>query len=138
MTDNNRIAALRAKAEGMGLYVGPTGKLIKPKGGTGFRVASGIVESQGKGTWVFYGNHTKDDLATAATLLNALDPEAVGVEIRTAPDSVEYCYYRCSFFNSCPWQIIGERGDKQTSKHCPGPAQPGHKWILVEVPECPS
>ena len=78
-------------------------------------------------------SHDSKWLATAATLLGALDKDApIGDEIKTMTQFGEaMCHPQCPRMPICRWrQFNGEPGPR-----CPGPAQPGKKWIMVEVPE---
>ena len=120
MTDNDRTAALRAKAEGMGLKFRKTA--------FGFSIISNH-SSKGYKIWKFESCEMSVALDIAEALLGALDPDAVVVKVKPGTDSFGSC--SCDFMDY-------DMGRCQLEADCPGPAQPGKKWVLVEVPECPS
>ena len=131
MTDNDtqaQVDALRAKAEGMGLLWD-------------------IFQAACITIWRALGNKGGDFVPgcwhpLAATLLGALDKEAVVVEIK-APDDEGECDYSCSLYAEASGRGICALGfevdvgicDCKPGPRCLGPAQPGKKWIMVEVPE---
>lgn len=73
MNIDERIERMEVRAKALGFHAHKTGVALNPKG-DGFVVSSGIIESQGKGTWSFYGNYTEDDFTAAESLLSLHEP----------------------------------------------------------------
>ena len=124
MTDNDtqaQLDALRAKAEGMGLHWASFQVAV-----TYLLVAIGGEETitQLSPAW----------LDTAATLLGALDKDAVVVPINTSGDRCFHCgMWNDSYYGGCSANL--SKHGSVPGPRCLGPAQPGKKWIMVEVPE---
>ena len=144
MTDNDKaIEALRARAEGM-----PTGYLddkhVFQYDGLNYCISGNAWKL------IFSGDEETVDkepsgLDVAATLLSALDPDAVVVDdIGGTNGECWGCHLSDSTGHdgdNVVWCTVG-LGEGEDGSHnerpgprCPGPAQPGKKWVLVEVPE---
>ena len=125
---SDRIAALRAKAERVGLT---------------FSLGRSDVITYGDihfwdehGDWV--ASFTEEHLDTAATLLGALDKDAVVVNIRQLDDDANnekicdnFCALvpsRCSMSNAS----FNLRGERSPNELCPGPCDDDHEWVLVQ------
>lgn len=132
MTDNDRLEALKAKVEGMGFELRKTCVF----GSMDFNEDLQDYEIVGD-RWRLWFQEDNSDIAE--TLLAALDPKAVRVRICNEPgdsldEGVVKCdYVRCDMWN-CPWSTNGGRGDAcdTPGPNCPGPAKPGHEYVLVE------
>ena len=85
MTNNKRLEAIKAKAEGVGLEFSIN--LRKDQ----YRISD---TNKATGRWRFWIAFWEDALEIATTLLDALDPDAVRVEI----NPIHNCYH-CDLFN---------------------------------------
>ena len=128
MTDNKRLEAIKAKAEGMGLeWYYP--KHTHPR--STFALTMRRTKPHGYSALFLSGQvNNPDDLATAHTLLAALDPEAVRVEI----NPIHNCYH-CDLFNdtNCKHLILNPVAGAPVK--VPGPDCPAIKMPLGEDEE---
>jgi hypothetical protein len=121
MTDNEQVKALRARAEGMGFIVVSAGLLMKIH----------IDEWTG----ITLCTDEPDSVPITATLLNALDPDAVVVVIAQYPDGG--CHETCAFFydlnHNCRGCCLFEDADGgKAHVNCPGPCDDDHEYVLVK------
>ncbi len=125
MTDNDeRIAALKARAEGMGFGVNSVGFLfrINITGDTGITICTDEIES----------------IDTAHALLNGLSMvRGPVVEVQQIKEN-GFCWTGCHFYKDCPWanyQQINRMsmGSYVPGPDCPGPAPKGKQWVLMLV-----
>jgi hypothetical protein len=95
----------------------------------------------GKGTrpWAFTGwKDEPDSVSITATLLGALDPDAVVVDIRQFDDDAnneKICDNFCALVPSrCSMShpSFNLRGERSPNELCPGPCDDDHEYVLVK------